>query len=647
MSNKDTFSFDPFARDIEDQVSTPSSNTGIMSKDMSSTSGPMGEQMDDSYDPFSFVERFAKDLVSLFDENEEDKEKLKNTYRVDKSLEKQAAKESVLDELVVDYNAAFERGRSLKESMDIVEAQPLLPIGTEGVLQSPVPVSRPSSLQVPLSGAPFVAPTPQRRPRGLMEKDDESSGYVRLPQFKNDIPEDDAPKDVPIIPELVAPAMATLYKDTPVNLRAFGEYLVKGTLASAFKAVLGSDEKVVEAPTFTERDLADSDMKNLQNIVASKGLGADGLNYKDFGYGGSDSIRDIVASASPTSTVLNSFTDSDLRMASFIGNGDIVVEDGDVFVVDTYDFEPRQKDIYKKYQEGKTLTEEEQGVIDNMSIFNRLYHLADYMGKELKSQDDNVRIRLGTVEEVYGDQENASLSFISNSQSEIDAAPASKPSGPAYVKRKRLLDFIGTGEGDYDSANRGTISGNIIGSEMTASRRGKSISEMTIGEIAELQKISDPNNEERLFAVGKYQTIPDTLAMAVKGLGLSEDTVFSPEVQDQIGVYLVTEKRPKVGMYLRGEEGVSADDAMLSLAREFASIPVPRAVKKGEFGSWPKTDLVPGDSFYANPAATTGNAARHSVEETRVILQDAQKGFSASRAAPLTSPTPARRGLMS
>lgn len=107
----------------------------------------------------------------------------------------------------------------------------------------------------------------------------------------------------------------------------------------------------------------------------------------------------------------------------------------------------------------------------------------------------------------------------------------------------------------------------------------------------------------------------------MKGLGLSPETVFSPEVQDRIGMYLVTEKRPKVGQFLRGEEGITEEDAMLSLAQEFASIPVPRAVKQGEFGSWPKMDLVPGDSFYANPAATTGNAARHSVEETRGALQ--------------------------
>ena len=200
----------------------------------------------------------------------------------------------------------------------------------------------------------------------------------------------------------------------------------------------------------------------------------------------------------------------------------------------------------------------------------------------------------------------------------VSPAPAAAPTAPS---RNTLLDFIGTGEGDYDSANRGTIGGNIVGSEMTASRRGKPISQMTIGEIAELQKIRDPNNEERLFAVGKYQTIPDTLAMAVKGLGLSPDTVFSPELQDRIGMYLVTEKRPKVGQFLRGDEGVSADDAILSLAQEFASIPVPRSVKKGEFGKWPRVDLMPGDSFYANPAATKGNAARHTIEETRGALQ--------------------------
>ena len=190
-----------------------------------------------------------------------------------------------------------------------------------------------------------------------------------------------------------------------------------------------------------------------------------------------------------------------------------------------------------------------------------------------------------------------------------------------------LLDFIGKGEGGYDSANRGTASsGGIVGSQRVAERSGKRVSDMSIGEIREYQKIKDPNNPSRLFAVGKYQTIPSTLDMAVKGLGLSDDAVFTPEIQEKIGIYLVSEKRPKVGKYLRGEDSISVDDAMLDLAREFASIPVPRSVKKGTYGKWPKRDLQPGDSFYADPMASGGNAARHSIEETRDILMNTRSG---------------------
>lgn len=204
-------------------------------------------------------------------------------------------------------------------------------------------------------------------------------------------------------------------------------------------------------------------------------------------------------------------------------------------------------------------------------------------------------------------------------------AQEQEPAAVETTSSSNLLDFIGQGEGGYDSANRGTINGNIIGSQMTASRNGKNISSMTVGEIQRLQSISDPNNTERLFAVGKYQTIPITLANAVEGLGLSEDTVFSPEVQEQIGIFLIMEKRPRVGQFIRGEGTVTEDDAMMSLAREFASIPVPRAVRQGEFGSWPKTNLQAGDSFYSNPQAGRGNRASHSVEETRAVLRRARE----------------------
>lgn len=134
MSNKDIFSFNPFKREIDEQLDTPFNNAGIMSKDVSSD---IDEAEDNTYDPFSFVDRFAKDLVSLFDENEEDKEKLQNTYMADTKSDRLAARDAVLDELVVDYNAAFERGRPLTEASTI-ETLPLPPIGEADPLRKTV-----------------------------------------------------------------------------------------------------------------------------------------------------------------------------------------------------------------------------------------------------------------------------------------------------------------------------------------------------------------------------------------------------------------------------------------------------------------------------------------------------------------------------
>lgn len=203
---------------------------------------------------------------------------------------------------------------------------------------------------------------------------------------------------------------------------------------------------------------------------------------------------------------------------------------------------------------------------------------------------------------------------------ELPDAPAA--SGVQSSSKKDLLEFIGQGEGTYNSLNRGTINGNIIGAEREGSRGGKKISELTIGEIRNYQLIKDPNNPERLFTVGKYQTRPSTFEQAVKGLELSDDTVFSPDVQDQIGIYLVGEKRPRLGRFLEGNESVSVDTAMLDLALEFASMPVPFDIKKGTYanGTLPKVDLVAGDSFYKDPKAEQGNRALKTVEETREIL---------------------------
>jgi hypothetical protein len=222
-----------------------------------------------------------------------------------------------------------------------------------------------------------------------------------------------------------------------------------------------------------------------------------------------------------------------------------------------------------------------------------------------------------------------------------------KPS--TTVKKNSLLEFIASGEGGYDSANRGTIkqgtTDKIVGSQMVASRGGRKISELTVDEILKYQAIKDPNNKDRLFAVGKYQTDNRTFPMAVEALGLSGDTVFSPEVQEQVGLYLVSEKpgRKRLSKYLKGIGDVSADRAMLDLAMEFASIPVPFAIKKGSYanGKWPKVDLKAGDSFYAS-GGKGGNKAQHTVEETLKVLEE-NKGSVPSGNTKGVSPRPRLR----
>lgn len=216
--------------------------------------------------------------------------------------------------------------------------------------------------------------------------------------------------------------------------------------------------------------------------------------------------------------------------------------------------------------------------------------------------------------------------------------PSMAPRSSSGEGSTPLLDFIASGEGDYNSSNRGTIGSRIVGSTNDTVRNNRRLTDMTIGQIRELQSINNPNNANRLFAVGRYQVIPETLQQAVEDLNLSEDTVFDQQTQDRIGMWLINEKRPAVGAYLSGAD-VPIDEAMLSLAKEFASVPVPfdtvdprgRRVRAGQ-------------SYYHHYG---GNRAGHSVEETRNILKQGREQFISQRPegalAPLASLVPRPR----
>lgn len=177
-----------------------------------------------------------------------------------------------------------------------------------------------------------------------------------------------------------------------------------------------------------------------------------------------------------------------------------------------------------------------------------------------------------------------------------------------------LFSFIEKGEGGYEASNRGTKGNKIIGSDLTTKRNGKLLTEMTISEIREKQKIKDPDNTERLFAVGRFQLIPSTFNMAVEALGLSDDTIFNEDTQNRIGSYLIADKRAKVGQYLEDKGNVSLETAMLELAKEFASMPVPKDMTVTRNGK--KVTIKKGDSYYGS-----GNKALHTYEEVKEELE--------------------------
>ena len=181
-----------------------------------------------------------------------------------------------------------------------------------------------------------------------------------------------------------------------------------------------------------------------------------------------------------------------------------------------------------------------------------------------------------------------------------------------------LLALIAKGEGggysaanDFNSAKGKAAWG--VRNGYFSDRKGKPLDKLTISEIQELQRGGWGNRE--VFAVGAYQIIPDTMNEIVSQMGLTGDEVFSPELQDQIAIeYLIPKKRKTLGAYLQGKEGMTSDAAMMDLAKEWASVPVPYKTKD------PKGRTVnKGDSFYKHYG---GQNAAHSVEETRKVLEE-------------------------
>ena len=180
-----------------------------------------------------------------------------------------------------------------------------------------------------------------------------------------------------------------------------------------------------------------------------------------------------------------------------------------------------------------------------------------------------------------------------------DKDKKSKEQLSAEKANAKLLSFISSGEGGYNSMNQGTRGNSIVGSTHNASSiLGKNLPQMTVGEVMQNQ------DSGKLFAAGRYQIIPDTMKMAVARAGVSPDDMFDQKTQDKLGLALIYNgQRPTLSGYLKGEND-NVQGAMLDLAMEWASAPDPST----------------GRSYYGG-----ANASSHTVEEVRTALTSARE----------------------
>jgi len=178
----------------------------------------------------------------------------------------------------------------------------------------------------------------------------------------------------------------------------------------------------------------------------------------------------------------------------------------------------------------------------------------------------------------------------------------SAPSGGG-TKYPDLASLVVRGEGGINSVNRGNAGDTPGGAK---SIFGKNLTDMTIGEIMQAQR------EGRVFAVGKYQFIPDTLAGAVKYTKVPLNAKFNSATQNRLFDYLIDVKRPEIGAYINGKSN-DRRTAVQQLAREFASVGL----------EYPEAGRVRGQSRYAG---TGRNRASISPEAAASVLDKQRRG---------------------
>ena len=149
-------------------------------------------------------------------------------------------------------------------------------------------------------------------------------------------------------------------------------------------------------------------------------------------------------------------------------------------------------------------------------------------------------------------------------------------SGNLNNVERAALDAIGKYESDtsggYNAVNQiGLAGGHSTGEHLGAysgpysGLGGRNLTDMTVGEIMDLQARRSMSNAEwirqgRLHAVGRYQFIRDTFAAVIQQLGISPNEKFSPQLQDRMALHLLRTSANGIGQWVGPDSYASAQE---------------------------------------------------------------------------------------
>ena len=220
-----------------------------------------------------------------------------------------------------------------------------------------------------------------------------------------------------------------------------------------------------------------------------------------------------------------------------------------------------------------------------------------------------------------------------------------------------IKNFIATLEsiGDYNIYN--INGGRSIRSSTPGSpyfnQNSVILTNLTLKQVLENQsphiidgKATNPLGKGNLFATGKYQIVPGTLYTAVKTLNIF-DKKYDQTTQEQLGDYLILDKRSDTGKYIRGTNGGSKEDlerAIQGLGQEFASFPI--ITRSGK--TWGNVETGDGNKAYYGGDGVNPDKSKYTVKDVakklikaRIAYSEKNPSYIPSYADNITSASPA------